>query len=216
MVASASTNMRNPVKDRIPQGVHGRSSSRSSFHCSRSRRVHQGHPTGKTSPKYHVGSSRKVIAREETGAHSSMMDHHPPRQLQLVKELDLRPTVNAEVRGARTVTEESDAAGEVEMRQGRENHRPETRVLKTVLVHHVFNLHVLSSKMIAGKFPKLEMWLLDIMSTAEMPCSIHPAQNARSLSGCCQIHVEHHLITRVENAQVSRTTGEVNLQWQRW
>ena len=49
-----------------------------------------------------------------------------------------------------------------------------------------------------GKFPKLEMWLLDIMSTAEMPCSIHPAQNARSLSGCCQIHVEHHLITRVK------------------
>ena len=88
MVASASTNMRNPVKDRIPQGS-GRSSSRSSFHSSRSRRVHQGHPTGKTSPKYLVGSSRKVIAREETGAHSSVMDHHPPRQLHLVKKLDL-------------------------------------------------------------------------------------------------------------------------------
>ena len=76
-------------RERSNSSRSGRSSSRSSFHSSRSRRVHQGHPTGKTSPKYHVGSSRKVIAREETGAHSSVMDHHPPRQLHLVKKLDL-------------------------------------------------------------------------------------------------------------------------------
>lgn len=39
------------------------------------------------------------------------------------------------------------------------------------------------SKMITGKFLKVGTWLLDTMSTSEIPCSTHLAQNVRFLSG---------------------------------
>ena len=47
-------------------------------------------------------------------------------------------------------------ADEAEKTEGRENHRPEARVLKTALVHHASTMRVLS-KMITGKCPKAEM-----------------------------------------------------------
>ena len=69
----------------------------------------------------------------------------------------IKGNVVAEVRGAGKAMEEIDVADEAEKTEGRENHHPEARMLKTALVHHASTMRVLSSKMITGKSPKAEM-----------------------------------------------------------
>ena len=117
--------------------------------------------------------------------------------------------VVAEVRGVGKAIKEIGVADVVEMKIGRGSHHPEARVLKTAQVRHASIMRVLSSKMTTGKCPKAEMLSLDIISTAEMPCSTHLVPSLHFQSACCQIPAERGMIKKITIVHASiRTAGE--------
>ena len=204
-------------RDRSHSSRSGRSSSRSSFHSSRSRRSSSGSVNrtdksqvpcryfkkghcrrGDSCPFKHESTSPSAAAptRERAGS-----PHRPSPKV-------IGGIAVAEVRGVGEVAEVIAKADVVAEIVGRENHHPEARVLKTAPVHHASTMRVLSSKMITGKCPKAEMWLLDTTSTTEMSGSIHVAPSVHFQPACCLILVEQDMIKKIMQTHVSKTIGD--------
>ena len=215
MAASANTSTKSLGIDRIPPKAEDRAQgAHSTPHGVGVARLDP--PIGQTSRKCLADTSKEDIAGEATAAHSNM-SHRQPQQLpQHVSVQDRhRPSpkviggnVVAEVRGVGEAAEEIARVDVVEEMEGRENHHPEARVLKTAPVHHAYNMRVLSSKMITGRCPKAEMWLLDITSTTEMSCSIHVAPSVHFQPACCLILEEQDMIKKIMRIHVSKTIGD--------
>ena len=215
MATSANTSTKSLGIDRILLEVGGRAQGvHSTPHGVGEARLDP--PIGQTNRKCLADTLRKDIAGEATVAHSNMNQRHPQQLPQHVSVQDPhRPSPKviggnavAEVRGVGEAAEgiaETDVI--VEM-VNREDHHPEARVLKTAPVHHASTMHVLSSKVTTGKYPKAEMLLLDTTSTTEMSCSIRVAPSVHFQSACCLILEEQDMIKKIMKIHVSKTIGD--------
>ena len=215
MATSANTSTKSLGADRIPPEVEGRAQgAHSTPHGVGVARLDPR--IGQTSRRRLADISRKDIAGEATAAHLNMNQRHPQQLPQHVSVQGLhRPSLKviegsavAEVRGVGEVAEVIAKADVVAEIVGRENHHPEARVLKTAPVHHASTMRVLSSKMITGKCPKAEMWLLDTTSTTEMSGSIHVAPSVHFQPACCLILEEQDMIKKIMKTHVSKTIGD--------